>query len=109
MTGRDAAGRHSLAVDRNEFMDALKAVAKFKRRGGGFVRFAYADGELAIAMPDVTIRVTAQRSWPTEVTLVGGWVKAMAKVRPAGDPIDVTYDGTQVRIGTTVIPAVRAK
>jgi hypothetical protein len=30
-------------------------------------------------------------------------------VPPAGDPIEVIYDGTKVRIGTTRIPAVRAK
>ena len=80
-----------------------------KRRGGGFVRFSYADGELAVAMPNVTLRVTAQGTWPTEVTMTGGWVKPMARVPPAADPVPVTYDGRRVTIGTTVIPAVRAR
>jgi len=102
-------GGYALAVDRAEFVQALKDIAKFKRQGGGFVRFSYADGELAFAMPNVTLRVTAQGTWPTEVTMAGGWVKPMARVPPAADPVPVTYDGRRVMIGTTVIPAVRAR
>ena len=109
MTGSATVGKYQLVVDRKEFLAALKAIARFRRRRGGFVRFAYADGELAIAMPDVTIRITAQGTWPTEVTMTGEWVKRMARVPPAGDPVTVTYDGTRVLIGTTVIPAVRAR
>ena len=101
--------KYALAVDRKEFVKALKDIAKFKRRGGGFVRLAYKDGELAIAMPDVTIRVTAQGNWPTEVTMAGEWVRRMARVPPPDDPVVVTYDGSQVRIGTMVIPAVRTQ
>ncbi len=109
MTEGTAAGEYALAVDGKEFVRALKDIAKFKRRRGGFVRFAYKDGELSIAMPDVTIRVTAQGNWPTEVTMVGEWVKRMARVPPPDDPVSVTYDGMRVRIGTTVIPAVKAQ
>ncbi len=98
-------GKYALAVDRTEFVKALKDIAKFKRRGGGFVRFSYADGELAFAMPNVTIRVTAKGTWPTEVTMTGGWVKVMARVPPEHDPVPVTFDGARVTIGTTVIPA----
>ncbi len=98
-----------LHVNREEFLKALKDIAGFKPRGRGFVRFAYVDGELSFAMPGVVIRVTAQGTWPTEVTMVGEWVKRMARVPPSGDPITVTYDGMRVMIGTTVIPAVRAQ
>ena len=100
---------YALTVDRTEFVQALTDIARFKRRGGGFVRFSYVDGELAFAMPNVTIRVTAQGTWPTEVTMTGGWVKVMARVPPAADPVPVTYDGHRVTVGTTVIPAVRAR
>ncbi len=101
--------KYELSVDRKEFVKALKDIARFRRRRGGFTRFAYGDGELSTAMPDVTIRVTAQGNWPTEVTMVGEWVKRMAKVPPPDDPVSVTYDGMRVRIGTTVIPAVKAQ
>ena len=96
---------YALAVDRTEFVKALKDIAQFKRRGGGFVRFSYADGELAIAMPNVTIRVAAQGTWPTEVTMTGGWIRSLARVPPEHNPVLVTYDGARVTIGTTVIPA----
>ena len=109
MTDGAAGSAYTLLVDRKQFVEALKAIAKFKRRGGGFVRFAYTDGELSIAMPNVTIRVNARGSWPTEVTMHGLWVKPMAKVPPEDDPVSVTCDGRHVLIGTTVVPAVRAK
>ena len=109
MTETIAEGKYSLDVDGKEFMKALKDIARFKRRGGGFVRFSYADSELAISMPNVTIRVTAQGTWPTEIMMTSGWLKPMAKVPLTTDPVTVTYDGTRVTIGSTVIPAKRAK
>ena len=109
MTTSETAGQYALTVDRKEFVKALKDIARFRRRRAGFVRFGYRDGDLSIAMPDVTIRVTAQGNWPTEVTMAGEWVKRMARVPPPDDPVTVTYDGSQVRIGTMVIPAVRAQ
>ena len=109
MASSDASQPYELSVDRAEFVAALKAIAKFKQRGGGFARFSYADGELAVAMPNVTIRVTAQGTWPAEVLMAGEWVKRMARVPPPGDPIQVSYDGSHVRVGTTVIPAAKAK
>jgi len=106
MTETQSLPTYSLAVDRAELVDALKAIMRFKRRAGGFVRFAYADGELSIAMPGVTIRVAAQGSWPTEVTMASAWLKPVAKVPPKSDPVPVTFDGQRVRIGTTTFPGV---
>ncbi len=109
-TARESeADAYSLAVDRTEFVQALKNIARFKRRGGGYARLSYADGELFVAMPDVTIRVGAQGTWPKEVATKGDWVKVLARVPPERDPVIITFDGTRVVIGTTVVPSVRAK
>ena len=123
---------YQLLVDRDELAAALRQIAAFKRRNkGGRVRLTFTApchsehgeesvpagsgvavqriGELAIHMPQVTIRVSARGTWPTEVFTRSAWLWALAAVPPDADPLAFIYDGRDLRVGTTVVPVTSAK
>lgn len=103
---------HQLLVDRDELTAALRQIAAFKRRKavlakGSRVRLAYANGELVISMPEVTIRVAGQGTWPAEVCTDSAWVWMLAKFPPSANPVAFIYEGGKIRVGTTVVPILR--
>jgi hypothetical protein len=102
--------KYELLVSRDELNDALRQIATFKRRAkGGRVKLTYANGELAISMPKVTIRVAAQGTWPSEVFTRSAWLWALAGVPPGAGPVRFIYDGRDLRVGTTVVPVTSAR
>jgi hypothetical protein len=76
-----------LAVDRTQFLKALKFVSKGMRKFAGDASLVFDNDQFCIEACEVSMTATATGIWPVPIYVRASWLRQMAKTPPAGDPV----------------------
>ena len=90
----------SLEVDRSVLIEGLRSLARLTsaaRAGQAILRFE--DGRLSVVIGGGEALVTARGDWPGEGRVLGSMMLALGKNAPAEDPLTLTVEGGNLRIG----------
>jgi len=89
-----------LEVARADFVEELTRLGKvLGRRDSADALLRYEDGRLRISIGGAEVGVAAQGHWQGEARVSAKWIRTLAKVPPAMDPLVVQVQNGRMRIG----------
>jgi len=83
---------YELEVSRADLAQALKFVVRAIGKRPGDASLSFQDGSLSIEPANTMADATARGTWPHPIFVSASWIRGMAKVLPAGDPIHLRVD-----------------
>lgn len=90
---RLVAGRESLLQE----LRRIKKVLGRASSGDALIRFS--EGILRVRAAGAEFAIPAQGQWPGEVWVAASWLRALARVPPAGDPLVLHVAKNRIKIG----------
>ncbi len=86
----------TLAVERAPLQESLRRLRKTGKQSSEPVCLGYANGALTISWAGSSEQVPAKGQWPPTVFVPSGWLRALAKALPEGDPLRMRLDNGRV-------------
>ena len=91
-----------LEVAKADFVEELTRLGKvLGRRDCADAVLRFEDGRLRISIGGAEVGIAAQGDWQGEARVSAAWIRILAKVPPAMDPVVVQVAGGRMRIGSS--------
>lgn len=104
MSGTEASTLIWLEFPRGVLVEELKRINRvLGRRSAGQAVLGFVHGHLVMRMASAECVIPAVGHWPGEAVLTAAWLRSLAKVPPAQDPVRFELQGNKLRMGSSAV------